>query len=920
MQGVVGRDQERRELERFLGLLETGPAVLVLDGPPGIGKTTLLREASRRAQDRGARLLSCAGTSAETRLAFTALGDLLADRELDAVAGRLPTAQREALDAALLRGNQPAPTAGVDVRAVSAATLSVLGWLAEGGPVVLVVDDLQWLDASTRRVVEFCARRLPPGAGLLATRRTGPGTAPAGRLAGLLDPARATVVEVPPLSGTEMHQLVRDRQQGAVERRLANRVVEVAGGNPLYAVELLKSLPSSGEPAGLRLPPSLSAVVDARLEGLSVDAREVLLAVASTADPTETVLSEALGAEFLESLSEPERRGLVTVTGGRVSFTHPLLAEGVYAGATEAERRQVHRVLAACTVSLEDRARHLAAAGIVPEALEALDAAAVRLRARGAPDEAAELLELALGMGGDPALAVRAAEHRFDAGDARAAVRLLEEAVDTLPAGRARAEALLLLGEIRYKDNSFPDALGLLEQVPDAAEGDQRLVLMCELRLAFTLYNLGRLDDAAAQARAALGRAGAVGDDALLAQALAVATIVDFSLGLGIDEDRLSRSLELADPGQRTGAELYPGLIAGFLYLWCGRLDEARDQQESMRVQYAERGEEHALAWASFTRVWLESQAGDAEATGAAGAAAYDQLRLLDTVSGRAMALAAKGEAAAYAGRVAEADAACRESLALFDRSGWATWSWYPRKTLGELALARGRPDESVEVLAPVLEAWHQISSSDPIPGGILYVGDAAEALIAVGRPEEARPVVERLETGGSELGRTWAVAVGARCRALLQAQGGDPRGAEESLTRALAAHEGLPMPVERARTLLALGRLMRGQRRRKEARRVLEQAREILVAAGSPLWQARVDDELARLGRASGDPTRLSPSEERVAVLAGQGLTNRQVAARLSISQKTVEAHLARAYAKLGIHSRAELGAQMAAAPAESG
>jgi DNA-binding CsgD family transcriptional regulator len=146
----------------------------------------------------------------------------------------------------------------------------------------------------------------------------------------------------------------------------------------------------------------------------------------------------------------------------------------------------------------------------------------------------------------------------------------------------------------------------------------------------------------------------------------------------------------------------------------------------------------------------------------------------------------------------------------------------------------------------------------------------------------------------------------------MVQAEQGDHRGAEESLARALDAQEGLPMPVERARTLLALGRLHRTQRRRKAARRVLEEAREILVAAGSPLWRARVEDELARLGRPASDSTALSPSEERVAVLAGQGLTNRQVAARLSISQKTVEAHLARAYAKLGIHSRAELGARM--------
>ena len=913
MHGVVGREVERLEVERFLGLLEDGPALLVLEGPPGIGKTTLLREASRAARDRDCRVLSCAGTSAETRLAFTALADLLAGVDLEAVAERLHRPQQEALDAALLRRGQSAGAAAVDVRAVSAATLSVLQWLAEEGPVVAVVDDLQWLDASSRRVVEFCTRRLPAGVGLLATRRTDSAAPSVARLAGLLEPERATAVAVPPLPAREMHRLVRDRGRGALERRMANRVVEVAGGNPLYAVELLKSLTADGATTELRLPPSLSAVVTTRLEGLDGDAWLTLLAVAATADATLRLLSEALGPQVLEMLSEPERRGLVSVVDGRVSFTHPLLAEGVYAGATEVERRHVHRALAAAPVGFEDRARHLAAAGIVPEALEALEGAAVRLRARGAPDEAAELLELALGLGGDPALVVRVAEHRFDAGDVRAAVRLLEEAVATLPPGPACAEALLLLGEIRYKDNSFPDALALLEQVPAVAEGDDRLVLMCELRLAFTLYNLGRLEDAAEPARAALDRAGRLADDALLAQALAVATIVDFSLGRGIDDDRLSRSLKLADPSHRTGGELHPGLIASFLYLWCGRLDEARDQLESICAQYVELGEEHSLAWASFVRVWLESQAGDPDATAHEAAAAHDRLLLLDTVTGHALALAAKGEASAYAGRAEEAQAYCLESQALFAQSGWTTWSWFPCKTLGELALARARPEDAVETLGPVVEAWKKIDSSDPIPAGILWIGDAAEALIAVGRADEAWPIVERLETGGRELGRAWASAVGARCRALLQADGGDPEGAEESLARALAVHERLPMPVERARTLLVLGRLLRTQRRRREARGVLEEAREILVETGSPLWQARVDDELARLGRRSGDPTRLSPSEERVSALAAQGLTNREVAARLSISQKTVEAHLARAYAKLGIHSRAELGARMA-------
>jgi DNA-binding CsgD family transcriptional regulator len=184
--------------------------------------------------------------------------------------------------------------------------------------------------------------------------------------------------------------------------------------------------------------------------------------------------------------------------------------------------------------------------------------------------------------------------------------------------------------------------------------------------------------------------------------------------------------------------------------------------------------------------------------------------------------------------------------------------------------------------------------------------------LIAVGRTEEAARIAVRLEEGGRELGRPWAVAVAARCRGLLAAATGDLPGAEAELTRAVAAHEGLGMPVEAARTRLALGRVHRARRQRRLAREVLEEARAILDRVGSSLWLERVDDEIARLGVGRGDPQQLSASEQRVAVLAATGLTNREVAARLTISQKTVEAHLARAYAKLGIRSRAELGAVM--------
>jgi DNA-binding CsgD family transcriptional regulator len=912
MRGVVGREAERAGIERFLTLVADGPALMLLEGEPGIGKTTLLREAVAGAARRGVRVLSCTGSSTEARLAYSALTDLLAEIE-PAAYDALPGLQRQSLDAALLRGGDRAEAADVDVRAVSAATLSVLRWLAARGPVVLAVDDLQWLDGPSARVVEYCTRRLPSRAGLLATRRTNGATVPVSRLAGLLDGARVLHLSVPGLPVEAMRELVRDRSPAALQRRTTQRIIEMAGGNPLYAVELLRGLPDEAGASSPVLPPSLAAMVRARLDGLGLPQRKVLLAVAAMAWPTLLLLGEALGPGVVEALEEPERRGLVRVERHRVSFTHPLLGEGVYAGATSAERREMHRALSEVAVDVEDRARHLAAARIVPDAVDALQEAALHLRARGAPDAAAEMLELALELGGEPALVVRVAEHRFDAGDARAAVQMLEAAVATLPAGKDRAEALMLLGEMRYKDDSFPRARELLEQAIAEAGADDRLVLMSELRLAFTTYNLGDMAEAAELGRRALGRATGLGDDALLAQALAVSVIVDFSMGRGLDEARLAKALDLQDPAQRTGAELYPGLIATFLYLWSGRFDEGRAQIDAVCAKYRERGEEQAMAWACFIRVWLESEAGDSSSTGRAAAEAHDRLTLLDTVSSRALALAAHGGGAAHAGRYDEARRACEESLALFARSGWTTWSWFPRSTLGALELAKGEPAAALAVLEPMIAVLEAPEVFDPSPGGFLFAGDVVEALVGAGRPEEARLLADQLVEGGRQLGRPWAEAVGGRGRGLVLAAEGDLSAAEAALEAALVAHDGVAMPVERARTLLVLGRVLRAQRQRRAAREVLGQARAIFAQVGSSLWRERVDEEIDRLGLTHRGTDELSASEDRVARLAASGLTNRQVADRLSISQKTVEAHLSRAYRKLGVRSRAELGARMA-------
>ena len=237
----------------------------------------------------------------------------------------------------------------------------------------------------------------------------------------------------------------------------------------------------------------------------------------------------------------------------------------------------------------------------------------------------------------------------------------------------------------------------------------------------------------------------------------------------------------------------------------------------------------------------------------------------------------------------------------------------WPLMTLGFLALSERDYETAAATVGPAAAMAAATAMPEPATGGWLLYGDAAEALVALGRSEEAEAIVAWLEERGAALDRTWAIAVGARCRGLLLAAQGDVARAEQALERALAAHERLPMPIERARSLLVLGRIRRRRRKRLAAKAALEEALAIFEAVGSPLWADQASEEIAGLGLRPRSSDTLTAAEERVARLAATGLTNQEVSASLLVSPKTVEAHLARAYRKLGIHSRAELGAHMA-------
>ena len=910
---MIGRADELQAIERFVAALASGPAVLLFEGEPGIGKTTLMRVGVEAAREQGAHVLACTASPSETRLAYAALADLL--RTVDpAVLEALPDPQREALDGALLRA-RPGDSE-VDRRAVGTAALSVVEALARDAPVVLATDDVQWLDRSSAHVVEFCARRLPARAGLLASRRLDEPSEWTAALLRVHAPERIEVRTLPPLSAADLQHVLRERLPRPLDRRTLARVHEASGGNPFYALELARALPADAPPApALPLPASLDEVVAARVAGLDRAVEEALLAVAVVAEPTVELLARVLGPDAPARLDEAEALGMIELDGSRLRFAHPLLAAGVYARATTGRRREMHRRLAAEVPDIEERARHLAFAGM-PDAVPALVDAAEHLRLRGAPDVAAELLELALGVEGDERLRHQAAQRHFDAGDARRARVLAEAAIAALPPGPQRAWSLMLLGEIHYKGDSFPAAKAALDQAAAEAGEDDRLHVMIDLRRSFTGWNIGGPAEAVAPIRAAVEHAGRIGDPGLLGQALGSSVLVDYCIGLGLDDERLARALELETFEAPPGSEFTPSMIATFLNLWSGRLDAARETLRSATTGHTHRGEEHALAWVEYVRVWLEFWCGDLAAAAAIAEPGVERLLLLETATGRALALTSQALVDALAGRVEDARRHGAEALATFEGVGWNGGMGWALNALGFAELSVADHEAAAAVLGPPAAMVAATGMPEPTAGGWLFTADAAEALVAVGRVEEAEAIVALLEQRGAALDRAWAVAAGARGRGLLLAAAGDVEGAEQALERALAAHAALPMPLERGRSLLVLGRVLRRQRKRLAAKAALDEALAIFRGCRSPRWAEQAEAEIAAIGLRPGATDELTPSEERVARLAASGLTNREVAAALIVSQKTVEAHLARVYRKLGIRSRAELGARMSTPP----
>ena len=916
---VVGRDREMAAVAAFLDAVPSGPCGLLLEGAAGIGKTTVWSAGVALAARRSYTVLSSRPAESEARLSFAALGDLM-DGVLDQALPGLPSPQRRALEVALLLadpvGSPP------EQRAVAVAFLAVIRHLSASGPVVLAIDDLQWLDVPSAHAVEFALRRLSrEQAGLLASVRDQGDGRPASAARTGLPAERLTRLRIGPLALGAFQSAVQATAGAALSRLTIRRLFDASGGNPFYGLELARALqragtePSPQEP--LPVPADLQGVLSARLAALPAGARDALLVASCLRSPTTAMLEQASGPSALAALRTAAGQGVVGFEGARVRFTHPLFASVIYSSAPPGRRREVHRRLGEIAPTVEERARHLALSSEGPDeyVAAALEQAALRAADRGAPDVAAELAELAAALTPLDRLPARrrrradAGAYLFRAGDTARARRHMEALVEEMPAGRDRAEALLVLAEIVCYDVGEAVAIPMLERALGEASASR--VLQARIHIEIARLCDSDLPYAARHAEAGLALAQQAGDPGLAGQALVRKLYLDCWTGRGLDVELGEKAMELEREARPARVEDRAAMALGVCLKQADRFGEARHWFEQMLHATQEEGDESSLLNLLAHLADLECWAGNWPAAERYAAGSWEAGEQVGQRAWRSIPLYVRALIDAHLGRVEAARAEAEEGLSVATTAGdpWALMLL--SGAMGFLELTAANIGQAEASLSRAVHLGDRIGLAEP--AAWRFHANHIEAVIGLGDLDRAETLLGRLDGWGRATGRTWTLATAGRCRALLLAARGDTDGALQALEEALRHHRRLAMPFELGRTLLVMGQVQRRAKRKRIAKEYLQQALGIFESLPAPPWAERARSELSRIGLRPPAPLALTATEERVAALAASGHTNRQVAQALFLSPRTVEANLARIYRKLGISSRAELGAAMA-------
>ncbi|GAA3541659.1 helix-turn-helix transcriptional regulator [Kribbella ginsengisoli] len=899
---LFGRLAERQTLDDLLADARGGrSAVLVLRGEAGIGKTELLKYLVGRST--GCHIVRVTGVQAEIELSYAGLHQLCAP--LLGGLDRLPGPQRGALSAAFgLRGGE-AP----DRFLVGLAALSLLANAAGNQPVVCVVDDAQWLDQVSAQTLGFVARRLLAESILLvfAVREPSPdetfGGLPELHLTGLTE--------------SDSRALLESAVAGPLDERVRDRIVAETRGNPLALLELPHELSNAELAGGFVLPDArpLSSQLEhgflRRVQALPAETQRLLFIAAAEPFgdlPLVRRAAERLGISVDAAVSQAEASGLIALDG-RLRFRHPLVRSAAYRAAETEDRREVHQALADATdarVDPDRRAWHLARAASGPDESVAaeLEQSADRARARGGVAAAAAFLERAAGLTPEPvrraARTLAAALAKYQAGAFSAALELADAAelgpLDELGA----AKVTLLRGEIRSISTSSSAGLPLLL---DAAKRLEQL----DAGLARATYR-----DAL---HAGINADGLTGRDTV-----AVAAAV-----LAAPRPAVPAPGELLLDGVATAAT--QGYSAGVPML----------QEALAAFRAGEVPAEEALGWLPLaarmagdtwdSTGWTVLTTSLAELARETGALSVLPLALLLQVPNRAFAgeLDAAESLAAQVVAVGEATGAGflgpYGSLFVEPFRGREAATQRAMDTLNQTVRTRGQPKVEQDTLWAAAVLYNGLgrydeaqpaarrASADPDGLGLSVkaVPEFVEASARLGRPGDALDAVRKLGEMAEATGTDWALGTAAYVRALVSEQADDLyREAIERLGRT-------EMRMDFARARLCYGEWLRRENRRTDARAELGAAHELLSGFGAAGFAERARRELLATGatvrrRTQASYESLTPQEEQIARLAGDGLTNAEIGARLFVSPHTVDWHLRKVFSKLGISSRRQL------------
>jgi DNA-binding NarL/FixJ family response regulator len=903
-----GREAECLRLDGLLDAAREGTSsALLIRGEPGVGKSALLRYAQDRAT--GMITVVARGMESESELPFAGLADLV--RPLSHALAGIPPLQAAVLAGAVALG----PPVGADRFAVCAATLSMLAAAAESSPLLVVVDDIQWLDTGSAEAVLFAARRMSAeGALLLFAIREGEPTA--------LDLSDLPLLQLTGLSEEDSMHLLADQTPAPVAPRVAAALHLATRGNPLALMEiptLLTGAQLTGrEPLPDPVPsgPRLEHAFVRRMATLPVHTQRALLVAAASESTEIEPIRRAIEQLDIapQALDAAEGAGLITLDGADVRFRNPLIRSAIYQSAAAVNRREAHGALARALdaeQAPDRRAWHLAAASTAPDEsiASALEDAAARSQARSGYGSAARALVRSAALSpstSERARRLLAAANAYQlAGRPAEGLRLLDEAIAWRPPERMRFEIEHLRAVIEiWVSTPMAAHYRMLSEATRAQQDDPATaaVLLAEATIpCFMAGDVPRSLETARRARALADQAGTPAPllvDVVLAEAMVLSGMAVEAAPL-IDEcwrRLLSSSLDAARDAQ----------YLPFSLLAVERYTEARALIAGAVAAARNASAVGILPYGLALLSELDFRTGNFASAYAAGTESVRLAGETGQWSGASYSLVTLARVEAAQGRDHDCRTHARAAIELARTHGLGSIFNYAGAAIGLLELGRGRPAEALVHLEQTAQGFREQGPSEP--NLIQWQPDYIESLARTGRTDDAARALEAFERDAERTNRAWAKATAARCRGYFLQE-----DSAAHFRRALELHAASPSPFEVARTQLCYGEVLRRQRQRVEARQVLHEALHTFERLGAEPWAGRAQAELSATGekarRRDVAVTRdLTPQELQIALAVAQGATNREAAAQLFLSPRTVEAHLSSAYRKLGARSRTEL------------